>query len=60
MEELFFVQGSFSSMEKCLYGKTITEHMINYATQFWEKYQNNILELYLIVDMKKLGLLLNI
>ena len=35
------VQGSMSSMEKCLYGKTITEHMINYATQFWEKYQNN-------------------
>ena len=27
--------------EKCLYGKTISEHMINYATQFWEKYENN-------------------
>ena len=35
------VKGSFSSMEKCLYGKTITEHMVNYATQFWEKYSNN-------------------
>jgi hypothetical protein len=35
------VQGSFSSMEKCLYGKTVSEHMINYATQFWEKYANN-------------------
>ena len=35
------VRGSFSSMEKCLYGKTVSEHMINYATQFWEKYNNN-------------------
>ena len=35
------VKGSFSSMEKCLYGKTITEHMVNYATQFWEKYRYN-------------------
>jgi len=35
------IQGSFSSLEKCLYGKTISEHMINYATQFWEKYENN-------------------
>ena len=35
------VQGWISSMEKCLYGKTVSEHMINYATQFWEKYQNN-------------------
>ena len=35
------VQGSFSSMEKCLFGKTISEHMINYATQFWQKYPNN-------------------
>ena len=39
--EKTFVQGSFSSIEKCLYGKTVSEHMINYATQFWEKYQNN-------------------
>ena len=35
------VNGWISSMEKCLYGKTISEHMINYATQFWEKYENN-------------------
>ena len=35
------VQGSFSSMEKCLFGQTVSEHMINYATQFWEKYPNN-------------------
>ena len=35
------VQGSFSSMEKCLYGKSVSQHMINYATQFWEKYDKN-------------------
>ena len=28
-------------MEKCLFGQTVSEHMINYATQFWEKYSNN-------------------
>ena len=37
----YFLKKEFSSYEKCLYGKPISEHMINYATQFWEKYSEN-------------------
>ncbi len=37
----YFLKKEFSSYERCLYGKPISEHMINYATQFWEKYSEN-------------------
>ena len=30
-----------SPYERCLYGKPVSEYMINYATEFWEKYSDN-------------------
>ena len=30
-----------SVYERCLYGKPISEHLINYAMQFWDKYSDN-------------------
>ena len=37
----YFLKKEFSTHERCLYGKPISEHMINYASQFWEKYSEN-------------------
>ena len=37
----YFLKKEFSTYERCLYGKPISEHMINYASQFWEKYSEN-------------------
>ena len=37
----YFFKKEFSTYERCLYGKPISEHMINYASQFWEKYSEN-------------------
>ena len=30
-----------SPYERCLYGKPVSEYMINYATEFWDKYSDN-------------------
>ena len=30
-----------SVYERCLYGKPVSEYMINYATEFWDKYSDN-------------------
>ena len=37
----YFQKKEFSLYEKCLYGKPISEYMINYALQFWDKYGEN-------------------
>ena len=37
----YFQKKEFSLYEKCLYGKPISEYMINYALQFWDKYAEN-------------------
>ena len=37
----YFLKNEFASHERCLYGKPISEHMINYTSQFWEKYSEN-------------------
>ena len=37
----YFLKKEFSTYERCLYGKPISEHMINYTSQFWEKYSEN-------------------
>ena len=34
-------RGAFSNKERCLYGHKVSFYMINYAKQFWEKYENN-------------------
>ena len=31
-----------SVYERCLYGKPVSEYMINYAMEFWDKYFDNI------------------
>ena len=37
----YFNKKEFTVYERCLYGKPISEYMINYAQQFWEKYKEN-------------------
>ena len=37
----YFNKKEFTVYERCLYGKPISEYMINYALQFWEKYKEN-------------------
>ena len=37
----YFQKKEFSLYEKCLYGKPISDYMINYAFQFWDKYGEN-------------------
>ena len=37
----YFGKKEFSNYEKCLYGKPISEYMINYFNQFWDKYSEN-------------------
>lgn len=37
----YFQKKEFSLYEKCLYGKPISDYMINYALQFWDKYAEN-------------------
>ena len=37
----YFLKKEFSVYERCLYGKPISEYMINYALQFWDKYSEN-------------------
>ena len=34
-------KGITSLYERCLYGKSVSSYMIDYATQFWEKYKEN-------------------
>ena len=34
-------RGAFYTMERCLYGNPVSYYMIEYAKQFWEKYENN-------------------
>ena len=34
-------RGAFSIKERCLYGYPVSHYMINYAKEFWVKYQNN-------------------
>ena len=34
-------KGAFSTKERCLYGHTVSYYMIEYAKQFWQKYENN-------------------
>ena len=36
-----YFQKENSVYERCLYGKPVSEYMINYATQFFEKYSDN-------------------
>ena len=36
-----YYQKENSVYERCLYGKPISEHMINYAMEFWDKYSDN-------------------
>ena len=31
----------YSPYERCLYGKPVSEYMINYALEFWDKYSDN-------------------
>ena len=37
----YYQKKEFSSYERCLYGKPISEYMIDYALQFWDKYADN-------------------
>ena len=37
----FFQKKEFSVYERCLYGKPMSEYMIDYAQQFWDKYSDN-------------------
>ena len=36
-----YINKEKSPYERCLYGKPVSEYMINYATEFWEKYSDN-------------------
>ena len=37
----YFQKKEFNVYERCLYGKPISDYMINYALQFWEKYSED-------------------
>ena len=37
----YYQKKEFSSYERCLYGKPISEYMIDYTLQFWDKYAEN-------------------
>ena len=37
----YFMKKEFSPYERCLYGKPISDYMLNYTSQFWEKYNEN-------------------
>ena len=37
----YFMKKEFSPYERCLYGKPISAYMLNYTSQFWEKYNEN-------------------
>ena len=37
----YFMKKEFSPYERCLYGKPISNYMLNYTSQFWEKYNEN-------------------
>lgn len=36
-----YINKEKSPYERCLYGKPVSEYMINYATEFWDKYSDN-------------------
>ena len=36
-----FLQGGFSIIRRCLYGRDAFEYVIEYGTKFWEAYPNN-------------------
>ena len=36
-----YINKERSPYERCLYGKPVSEYMINYATEFWDKYSEN-------------------
>ena len=37
----YFGKEDINLYERCLYGKPVSEYMINYTLQFWEKYKDN-------------------
>ena len=36
-----YFQKEYSVYERCLYGKPVSEYMINYTMEFWDKYSDN-------------------